>query len=181
MTKKYTLTQDYGTSPDAKAGTVVYRLAKSDYGLARDDTDATGIPHVSVTLNPDGDYPSFTVPSTFLQEEGIQEGVDAFGGRRYAGIIVNARPFVEQWPRCICGFLAGRDHKGRGFDNGPIRTSLVERLLINDGKLYAITMNSAYQLDTVDLMAFLKCPEWFDDIDNLITQAVVPASEGGVA
>lgn len=90
------------------------------------------------------------------------------GGKRYAGVIVNARPFVEVWPRCICGFLAGRDHHNRGFDNGNIRTSTVKNLLVENGKLYAITMNSAYCLESVDLALFLRTPEWIDDVRDLV-------------
>lgn len=108
----------------------------------------------------------------------VPHTVVEIGGKKSAGVIVNARPFVELWPRCICGFLAGRDHKRRGFDNKAIRTSTVQSLLLENGKLYAITLNSAYELAGVDLAAFLKCPEWIDDLDNLITQAVVkPAQE----
>ncbi|QXL90434.1 hypothetical protein [Salmonella phage NINP13076] len=99
------------------------------------------------------------------------------GGKLYAGVIVNARPFVEMWPRCICGYLAGRDHHNRGFDNGPIRTSTVQNLLFENGKVYAITMNSAYCLESVNLAMFLSTPGWADDIDNLITQAVTPEKE----
>lgn len=43
------------------AGTRVYRATKYDYGLANDDSRFTGIPHISVTLDPTGDYPTFTV------------------------------------------------------------------------------------------------------------------------
>lgn len=53
---------------DTPIGTIVYKLTKHDYGLARDDTDHTGIHHISVTLKPDGDYPSFTIPRDFLEE-----------------------------------------------------------------------------------------------------------------
>ncbi|WAK43729.1 hypothetical protein [Cronobacter phage EspYZU12] len=105
-----------------------------------------------------------------------QEAV-VIGGKRFAGVIMNARPFVEMWPRCICGFLAGRDHHNRGFDNGPIRTSTVQNLLFENGKVYAITMNSAYCLESVNLAMFLSTPGWADDIDNLITQAVAPEKE----
>lgn len=109
----------------------------------------------------------------------MNESVDSattpmIGGKLYAGVIINARPFVEVWPRCICGYLAGKDHHNRGFDNGPIRTSTVQSLLLENGKLFAITLNSAYRLESVDLAAFLNCPGWFDDLDNLITQAVAP-------
>ena len=51
-----------------KAGTIVFDLASYDYGLASDDTRQTGIEHVSVTLNEDGDYPSFTVAKADIQE-----------------------------------------------------------------------------------------------------------------
>lgn len=108
------------------------------------------------------------------------ETIFKIGGKRYAGVIVNARPMVELWPRCICGFLAGRDHHNRGFDNANIRTSKVQNLLFENGKLYAITMNSAYCLGSVDLALFLNSPEWVDDIDNLITQAVAPKKESKV-
>ncbi|QPI14818.1 putative methyltransferase [Salmonella phage GEC_vB_MG] len=93
------------------------------------------------------------------------------GGKLYAGVIVNARPFVEMWPRCICGYLAGRDHHNRGFDNGPIRTSTVDRLIIEGHSIYAITQNSAYRLDSMNLLMFVDCPEWLEDIENLIKEA----------
>ncbi|QEQ94846.1 hypothetical protein pEaSNUABM56_00046 [Erwinia phage pEa_SNUABM_56] len=191
--KAYVLSEDYPTSPSAKAGAVVYHLRKSDFGLARDDTEETGIQHSSVTLSPEGDYPSFTYPTHLLREvveeekkmsmsksaTGFGEGeVIEIGGKRFAGTLVNARPFVELWPRCIYGFLAGRDFKGRGFDNGDVRTSTVQKLHIENGKLYAITLNSAYCLASVDLMKFLNCPEWLDDIEDLIGQAVIAASQG---
>lgn len=51
-----------------KAGTTVYKLKYSDYGLASDDTRITGIEHTSVTLNEDGGYPSFTVPKTDIED-----------------------------------------------------------------------------------------------------------------
>jgi hypothetical protein len=102
------------------------------------------------------------------------------GGKLFAGVVVNARPHVEVWPRCICGFLDGRDHQGRGFDNKPIRTSTVERLLVDGYDIYAITQNSAYLLQTMNLMLFLRTPEWVDDIDNLITQAIAPKKESKV-
>jgi hypothetical protein len=50
------------------AGTIVYDLRGYDYGLASDDSRATGIEHVSVTLNADGDYPSFTIRKSFLEQ-----------------------------------------------------------------------------------------------------------------
>lgn len=50
------------------AGTLVYMAKSYDYGLARDDTMYTGVPHVSVTLNPDGSAPTFTVPEFDLED-----------------------------------------------------------------------------------------------------------------
>lgn len=49
-----------------KAGDIVYDLIRYDYGLARDDSNHTGIYHISVTKNSDGDYPSFTIPEHAL-------------------------------------------------------------------------------------------------------------------
>lgn len=49
------------------AGTIVYDLLKHDYGLASDDTRFSGIEHVSVTLDPTGDWPSFTVIKSDLE------------------------------------------------------------------------------------------------------------------
>lgn len=48
-------------------GTVCYRLRGFDYGVASDDTRMTGVQHVSMTLDPEGDYPSFTVPEKDLE------------------------------------------------------------------------------------------------------------------
>lgn len=53
---------DRAAIKDLVAGTKVYRCTRYDYGLASDDTRMTGILHISVTLNSDGDYPSFTIP-----------------------------------------------------------------------------------------------------------------------
>jgi len=45
-----------------KAGTIIYRAKSYDYGCASDDGALTGKPHTSMTLEPSGDYPFFTVP-----------------------------------------------------------------------------------------------------------------------
>lgn len=50
-----------------KKDTIVYSPRGPDYGLAGDDTRMTGIEHVSVTLNSDGDYPTSTVPRDALE------------------------------------------------------------------------------------------------------------------
>ena len=66
MPKKFTITKDGTNSNGLPAGTVCYDLLKHDYGLASDDTRMTGIPHVSVTLDPEGGYPSFTIQASDL-------------------------------------------------------------------------------------------------------------------
>ena len=50
------------------AGTLVYPLKMHDYGLASDDTRATGIEHISVTQDPTGGYPSITATYDDLEE-----------------------------------------------------------------------------------------------------------------
>lgn len=67
--KRYLMKVDSKLEPKAKAGTEVYACAKHDYGLSSDDTRATGVEHISVTLEPDGDWPSFTVAITDIVEE----------------------------------------------------------------------------------------------------------------
>lgn len=49
-------------------GDIVYEAVVHDYGLARDDSMVTGILHVSVTLEENGGYPTFTVPAHYLEE-----------------------------------------------------------------------------------------------------------------
>lgn len=51
----------------AQAGDIVYAAKGWDYGLARDDTFETGVEHVSVTKNADGEPPSFTIPVMHLR------------------------------------------------------------------------------------------------------------------
>ena len=51
-----------------KAGTRVYHLSGTDYGTASMDSLYTQIEHISVTENPSGDYPFFTVPKHDLEE-----------------------------------------------------------------------------------------------------------------
>lgn len=68
MVVQYRLLKDSKLEPKAVAGSVVYRLRKHDYGLSRDDERILGYPCESVTLNSDGDYPSFVVPLHDLQE-----------------------------------------------------------------------------------------------------------------
>lgn len=64
---KFIVLKDSELEKKATKGTFVYLLMRSDYGLSRDDTETTGIEHISVTLNEDGDYPSFTIPRNHLE------------------------------------------------------------------------------------------------------------------
>lgn len=48
-------------------GQTVYELLEDDFGAAEIDSHDTGIKHLSVTANPDGSYPGFTVPVMDLQ------------------------------------------------------------------------------------------------------------------
>lgn len=45
-----------------EAGTIVYKMDGHSYGLASEDTEVTGVQHITVTLDFDGGYPGFTVP-----------------------------------------------------------------------------------------------------------------------
>lgn len=46
---------------------IVYECLALDDGQAAEDTRNTGIPHVNVTLDPAGGYPSFPCPALDLQ------------------------------------------------------------------------------------------------------------------
>lgn len=61
--KKYKLLED---RLGHKAGEIVQRQRLYDYGLAADDTRATGEEHMSVST--DGEYPGFTAPISILEE-----------------------------------------------------------------------------------------------------------------
>jgi len=50
------------------AGALVYDRNSWDYGLASDDSRLTGILHVTVTDNENGDPPGFTIPKGYLEE-----------------------------------------------------------------------------------------------------------------
>jgi len=66
--KSYVVTRADAANASVKVGDIVYDLKSWDYGLAGDDSRITGVPHVSVTLDPTGDYPSFTIPEHCLRE-----------------------------------------------------------------------------------------------------------------
>lgn len=65
---KYRMLTDSTIEPAATKGTVVQKCANHDYGCASDDTRITGVPHISLTLNENGDYPFFTHPFNQLEE-----------------------------------------------------------------------------------------------------------------
>jgi hypothetical protein len=49
-------------------GTICYEAWVPDYGLSSQDTRETGYEHVSVTLDPSGGYPTFTIRREHLKE-----------------------------------------------------------------------------------------------------------------
>jgi len=65
---RYRMLVDSTVEPSAKTGDFVYSCRYHDYGLANDDSRLTGKPHISVTLNEDGDCPSFTVQRSHVKE-----------------------------------------------------------------------------------------------------------------
>ena len=54
--------------PTVQVGDIVVKCKMHDYGLASDDTRITGIEHVSVTKDPEGGWPSFTIPKAHLEQ-----------------------------------------------------------------------------------------------------------------
>ena len=60
------LRADRAANP-VEVGEAVYRCTGYDYGCARDDTAMRGIVHISVTKDPAGDYPFFTIPLEDLE------------------------------------------------------------------------------------------------------------------
>lgn len=72
MTQAFKLKTD-STIADAKAGTIVYKAAGFDFGLAADDTRFTGVEHVSVSLRRGGAIPTFTHPLRDLEPTEVEE------------------------------------------------------------------------------------------------------------
>jgi hypothetical protein len=69
MGRKYKVIDASNPCDEAlEVGQIVYELLRHDYGLARDDTFAFGKPHISVTHDASGDYPSFTIPFANLAQ-----------------------------------------------------------------------------------------------------------------
>lgn len=68
MAERYTVLRGDRAAGIVVAGDTVYRCSQHDYGIARDDSNATGIEHISVTFNDQGQYPFFTIPVEDLKE-----------------------------------------------------------------------------------------------------------------
>jgi hypothetical protein len=60
------LRADRAASP-VETGATVYRCTGYDYGCSSEDTRRLGLEHVSVTLDPTGAYPFFTIPRADLR------------------------------------------------------------------------------------------------------------------
>ena len=58
---------DRAANKDVKVGDLVHSCKGYDYGCSSDDTRITGIEHISVTLDENGDYPFFTIPDEDLE------------------------------------------------------------------------------------------------------------------
>lgn len=68
MPTKYRLLTDSKIEAAATKGTIVYKCAKHDYGVASDDTLMSGVQHISLSLKSDGDYPFFSHPLRELEK-----------------------------------------------------------------------------------------------------------------
>lgn len=66
--KKYTVLSTPKSNNKIKPGDIVYECVKCDYGCAADDSQMTGVHHISISLSPTGDYPFFTIPAKDLEE-----------------------------------------------------------------------------------------------------------------
>lgn len=98
------------------AGTVVYGLVKPDYGLANDDTRNTGVPHISVTLDPTGDYPSFTVPESYLLF--VATPPMAPSTRTVGKPALLAAPYGDELPKYVAAFTLTRAYKFGTYPKG---------------------------------------------------------------
>lgn len=67
---KYRVRDGRRSSGNVKTGDFVYKATFHDYGCASEDTQDTqdtGVYHISVSLKEDGDYPFFTIPEEDLE------------------------------------------------------------------------------------------------------------------
>jgi hypothetical protein len=105
----YRMLKDSDINPVAKKGITVYRLIRPDYGLASQDERAFGYPVWSMTLNPNGDYPSFTVPCHELE---LIKGTETPNN-------LNRLPHAPRYkiPKCdMCDDTGFKDHAGFAID-----------------------------------------------------------------
>lgn len=88
-------------------------------------------------------------------------------GKPFAGVMTN----VGSYGLSVEGVLK-EDLKERGFSNIPIYTSKVEKLHLENGVLYAVTRNSAYELASLNLSTFLSS----DFLKEKLVEALLPES-----
>lgn len=69
----YRLRHSYDSVPE---DTIVYDFQGCDYGLASEDSRRLQVPMVSVTLNDNGEWPSFTVPEHMLVHRATHTDVE---------------------------------------------------------------------------------------------------------
>lgn len=124
---------DRSSNKELSLETIVYDCLSYDYGLAQDDSRGTGIPHISVTLNSDGSYPSFTIPLADLEK------VDSASKKPHKGrISFWFRVHVKDGYR-INGLT-------EGHPDFPDETFLTTSLVINRVEGEIETKNSRYTL-----------------------------------
>lgn len=113
---RYKMLKDSTIDPSVKEGHPVYRCINYDYGLAADDTAFTGVKHISVTLQPDGGYPYFTVPERDLElVQDVDDGLTLIRVQQLIGLC----SYPDTNPRfhhAACGimsqYLAQRAEEG---------------------------------------------------------------------
>jgi len=114
---RYIMLKDSTIEPSVKAGQVVYRCMKYDYGLAADDTALTGVKHISVVLNPDGDYPYFTVPESDLEQ--VQYVSDRLSLRRVQAMLKACPYSAPRFSHAINGMMA--QYLAQAAEEGSMR------------------------------------------------------------
>jgi hypothetical protein len=136
-----------GSAGKVEVGDAVYEQSGYDYGLSRDDSRATGVSHITVTKNSDGDYPGFTIPLVDLLPDGAElnplaTDQDPNHPKKYMGVI-------REWGRIHivdkAYFIVGQYC---GFGTEPlddIRTSFVVSYDEKTGQIE--TRNSRYTLE----------------------------------
>lgn len=68
MTQKYrVLRRDRAADTISTTTEFVFKCAGYDYGCANEDTRRLGMAHISVTFDPTGAYPFFTIPLCDLE------------------------------------------------------------------------------------------------------------------